>query len=364
MKKLLWVLIVCAAVGWGQKKAKNVILFIGDAGGVATLNLASAYAHDAPQKLYLQSMPHLALVDTSTASEWVTDSAAGMTAIVTGQKTHNGVLSQSAAALRGKSDGAPLKTILEYAEEKGLSTGVISNMNATDATPAACYAHANDRAQSAEIFRQFLAPRFGDGVDIMVGAGRKAILASGQKANLDLEAGLKARGYTFLDNPAAMPAGAQRLVILTDNGNFDPWAVVERSIDSLAKNKKGYFLMVEWDMHTNVIKAGLDRAVAMDDLVRRTAAKVGPKTLLLFAADHSFDLRLRGGKKGEPLMKEDGTQVDPAKPKIRMENGHTGEEIAAVAQGPGSERLRGFIPNTELFRIMMAAYDWKESGGR
>src|SRR5215470_201105 len=100
-----------------RKKAKNVILFLADAGGIPTLNAASAMEYGEPQKLFIQSWKNIGLSDTSTASQWVTDSAAGMTAIVTGRKTHNGVLSQGPDAERGKKDGTPLKTILEYAEE-------------------------------------------------------------------------------------------------------------------------------------------------------------------------------------------------------------------------------------------------------
>ena len=73
--------------------AKNVILFLADAAGIPTINAASRFGHDAPQRLFVQHMPFIGLSDTSTASEWVTDSAAGMTAIVTGVKTHNGVIS-------------------------------------------------------------------------------------------------------------------------------------------------------------------------------------------------------------------------------------------------------------------------------
>src|SRR5687768_5333997 len=94
------------------KRAKNVILFLADAGGVATLNAASLVGHNAPQKLYVQSWPSLALSDTSPTGQWVTDSAAGMTAIVTGRKTWNGVISQGPDTLRKLKDGTPLKTIL------------------------------------------------------------------------------------------------------------------------------------------------------------------------------------------------------------------------------------------------------------
>lgn len=43
---------------------------------------------------------------------------------------------------------------------------------------------------------------------------------------------------------------------------------------------------------------------------------------------------------------------------IRMENGHTGEGVLVAAQGPGAERVHGFLANTELFHIMMTAYGW------
>jgi alkaline phosphatase len=42
-----------------------------------------------------------------------------------------------------------------------------------------------------------------------------------------------------------------------------------------------------------------------------------------------------------------------------MDNGHTGEEVVVAAQGPGSGRVKGFILNSDLFQIMMAAYGWK-----
>ncbi|MGH9659938.1 MAG: alkaline phosphatase, partial [Bryobacteraceae bacterium] len=162
-------LLLCVPLVAAPKRAKNVILFLADAGGIPTLNAASLHGYGEPQKLYVQTWPHVALSDTSTASNWVTDSAAGMTAIVTGVKTHNGVISQGPDAVRGKQDGKPLKTVLEYAEQRGLSTGVLSNVNIADATPAACYSQANDRRKFGDIFLQVFNPRFGDGVDVVMG---------------------------------------------------------------------------------------------------------------------------------------------------------------------------------------------------
>ena len=114
--------------------------------------------------------------------------------------------------------------------------------------------------------------------------------------------------------------------------------------------------MVEWDMHTTNIKRGLDHVIEMDGVIEQTTKQVKNDTLILFTADHSFDLRVRGGKKGAPMIPEPNAPEDKAA--IRMENGHTGEEVLVAAQGPGAERVHGFLANTELFHIMMAAYGW------
>lgn len=352
-------LLTCALLAGADKHAKNIVLFLGDAGGIPTLNAASLYGYGEPQKLFIQSMPNIALSDTSPAGGWVTDSAAGMTAIVTGEKTHNGVISQSADAVRGVKDGMALKTILEYAEEHGLSTGVMSNMNMTDATPAACYAHANDRRKSGEIFSDLLNPKFGDGVDVMIGNGRDAIFAAVTKLGVNPEAKLKERGYEVTFSPEEIPVNGKRVVALFNGGDFDLSRAVKQAIDILSRNKKGYFLMVEWDMHTPNIKRGLDRVVTMDKVIRETAQRVKDDTLILFTADHSFDLRLRGGKRGDALFAAETDKEAVAKQPLRVDNSHTGEEVLAAAKGPGSERVRGYLRNTDLFHVMMAAYGWK-----
>jgi alkaline phosphatase len=358
-KFIILFLLAGSALSAAERHAKNVILFLGDAGGISTLNAASLYGHDAPQKLFLQHLPHIALSETSAANSWVTDSAAGMTAIVTGHKTNNGVLSESPTAVKGQSDGQPLKTILEYAEEKGLSTGVISNMAMWDATPAALYAHSNDRAKGTDIFSQILTPRFGDGVDLVIGGGRKTVFGAAENGKGGLrEDDFRKKGYALYDDPNSIPVSATRVIALFD-APFDVAPVVKKAIEILSRNPKGYYLMVEWDMHTTNIKKGLDNVLAMDGVIQQTAKQVKDDTLILFTADHSFDLRLRGGKKGDNLI-PDPTAAPEAKPKIRVENGHTGEEVLVAAQGPGSERVHGYMVNTDLFHIMMGAYGWSE----
>src|SRR5262249_53873705 len=154
--------------------------------------------------------------ETSSTNSWVTDSAAGMTAVVTGRKTANGVVSEAATPEPGSREGTPFKTILEYAEQHGLSTGVVSNMSMADATPAACYAHMHSRGEFGGIFLQIWRPRFGDGVDVVIGNGRKRIREETQALGADIDKELRASGRSVYDSVDAIPANARRVVALFD----------------------------------------------------------------------------------------------------------------------------------------------------
>ena len=368
MKKVLVAILLAPALLSAQGRAKNVVLFLADAGGIPTITAASLHAHGVSRALFIQKMPNIALSDTSTASQIVTDSAAGMTAIVTGQKTHNGVISQAADAVRGQTDGAPLKTILEYAEEHGLSTGLVTNDSLTGATPASLYAHANDRARSATIFQQAFAPRFGDGVDVMIGPGRAAISKSLAAAGVDIDTLSQTAKRPIHASLTEVPADARRAIVLLDSSNFDLEEAALAAHRILSRNKKGYFLMIEGDTHTDNVRLGLDRMVALDKTVAKLASVAGRDTLLVFTADHSFDIALRSGLLGKPLL--EGLEAEQAKaaeekrrniriPAVRMDNGHTGEPVMIAAMGPGAERVRGYMLNTDVFKVMMQAFGWK-----
>jgi alkaline phosphatase len=357
----LWLLLaqlasgpVASAAEVPARKAKNVILFLGDGTGLPTVHAASILRHGKSHGFFLHTLPNLGLSETSSASNWVTDSAAGMTAIVTGRKTHNGVISQAEDAERGVKDGAVLKTILEYAEEQGLSTGVVTNSPAADATPAACYAHSNDRGKWGEIFAQILRPRFGDGIEVVIGGGRDRILEQTAQLGLDMAAELKAKGYQFLDRPGTLSSAASggKLVALYEQRPYDiPLAeAVDAALGILRRNPKGFFLMVESNNHFTDVQSSLELMARFDDLIRSTSGKMsGTETLILFTADHSYDLRFpQGTPKGEDIL-----------PAMKVEGHHNAEEVLVLADGPGADRVRGFFSNTHLFHIMMSAYGWK-----
>jgi alkaline phosphatase len=348
-------LLLACTLASAAPKAKNVILFLGDGTGIATVNAASIHGHGKPRALYVQNMPFIGLSETSSASSWVSDSAAGMTAIVTGTKTHNGMISQGPDGIRGKKDGEGLKSILEYAEERGLSTGVVSNSPMADATPAACYARSNDRAKWGEIFLQVAKPRYGDGVDVVIGPGRERIVKETAALGADLAAELKSKGYVFHDSLDGWePSSTRRVVALIDTEDYDLGQAVDRAVQILSKNPKGFFLMVESNNHSKSPVKDLDRLVRFDEIIKSIAEQRRKDSLILFTADHSFDLRLPSGRKDEASIIA----------RMKVEGSHTGEEVLVAAEGPGAKEVRGIMPNTELFHIMMRAYGWQPASRR
>jgi len=361
--KALIAILVGAQLTAAAPHARNVILFIGDGVGISSLNAASIYGYGEPQALYLESMPYVALSDTSTAGGWVTDGSASLSAVATGVKTQIGIVSESADAIRGKKDGAPLKTVLEYAEERGLATGVISNEDKagiSDGVVSAFYSHSNDRMQLGVNFLQILAPRFGDGLDVAIGSGRKRILEDVSKLGRDLPAELRSHGYGYFESLDALAAGTRprRAVVLMDDYDFDLAHAVDQAISILQSNPKGFFLVVHSDCHWGDTRRILRRIVAFDRVVRKVAEQHRGDTLLLFTADHSYDLHIRGE---DPKLTGKGIDILPA---IKMEDFHTAEEVLLLATGPGAEQVHGFISNTQVFHIILNAFGWETEGSR
>src|SRR5262245_10285511 len=145
-----------AALQPDRRRARNVILFIGDGMGVSTVTAARIL--DGQQKgmwgeeneLSFEKFPYLAHSKTYQANQQVSDSAPTMTSIVTGSKTNDGFLSIAPSVLGPDFAAAAkpenrLRTILEQAEERGMWTGVVTTTRLTHATPAACYAHSPAR---------------------------------------------------------------------------------------------------------------------------------------------------------------------------------------------------------------------------
>lgn len=82
---------------------------------------------------------------TNTEKTVVTDSAAAGTALFTGQKTINGRVAANAAR-------EPIKLLAEYAADRGLSSGVVTSIQISHATPATFGSHNRSRGDLPAIF--------------------------------------------------------------------------------------------------------------------------------------------------------------------------------------------------------------------
>ncbi len=363
MNKQFAVLVVAAVASAAPaySQAKNIILFIGDGAGISSLNAASIYGYGKPQALYIQKMPHVALADTSTAREWVTDAAASASAWATGHKGRNGVVSMSPDTEKDVKNGEIYKTVMEYAMENGLSTGVISNDGVAGAAVAAFYAHHNNRGKAGEIFEQALHPKFGKGPDVIIGTGRKQIIDQAAALGRNLPADIKSGGYSYLDSMeglAKLDKSVGRIVVLTDDNSFDFDQAVQQAIARLSKNPKGFILVAHSDCHTGKTRTSLQRLVDLDKAVATTGEQMKNNSLILFTADHSYDLRIKGEALTETSRDSDHKKIISI---VSLEDEHTAEEVPLLAMGPGSERIGGFMSNTDVFKIMMTNFGWRAS---
>jgi len=144
-----------------------VILFVGD--GLGTGHIAAARAY-AGRPLSFEGWAVTTRVATHSANSLVTDSAAAGTALATGRKVANGVVS---LALPG--DGAAPETLLEQARRQGKKTGLVTTSYLTDATPAAFGAHAATRFDFAAIASNYLE---NTRPDVLLGGGGYGLAAT------------------------------------------------------------------------------------------------------------------------------------------------------------------------------------------
>lgn len=135
-------------------KARNVILFVGDGMGVATVTAARIFDGQSnglsgeEHVLPFETFPNVALVKTYNTNQQVPDSAGTITAMLTGTKTRAGVINVGPDALRRSCAGQlahPLTPITAPLRDAGKAVGVVTTTRITHATPAGMYARTAER---------------------------------------------------------------------------------------------------------------------------------------------------------------------------------------------------------------------------
>lgn len=339
----------------------RLILFIGDGVG-ASYWTAALFAAD---RLAVQELPVVGLVDTRATDSKVTDSAAGATAYAAGVRTYNGAIGVAP-------DSTPVETILEMAAARGMATGLVATSRITHATPASFAAHVPSRLMEWEIARQ-IAER---DVTVILGGGRALFADIYRPDSADLLGPMMQR-YTYLETPEELRAlrfdGVERLLGFFADSHM-PGAVTRQPVagvpaDSqwvptrepslgemtgaalavLDRDPDGFFLMVEasqpdWRGHGNepietIVAEMLDFDGAIGEALRYQERR--PETLIVVVADHET---------GGLAIEVDSTDTVVAGYTTAT---HTGQLVPLFAKGPGAERFAGLRRNDEVGRLFI-----------
>ncbi|MGE5495728.1 MAG: alkaline phosphatase [Burkholderiales bacterium] len=364
-----------------SKPPKYIFIMIGDGMGKGQRALAQGYTEykGSTTPLVMNTFPVSGTVTTRSLNADITDSAAAGTALATGHKTNNGMLSITP-------EGEALKTIIEEAEDLGLSTGVVTTTSITNATPAAFASHAESRAYEADIALDYL----DSGVDFFAGGGDNYFLPYSYSGGLDaagtsLESGrgderdlvseFADAGYkTFigargaLDFASYIPSAGDKVLAAFANAHM-PYeldrtsgslpapsleSMTQKAVEALAFDSDGFVLTVEGGRidhacHINDAASAVRETLAFDEAVAAAYdfyTRHPEETLIVVVADHET-----GGLRFE-LSDVEFAHIDAVKVSIqdRVQTAYAGDREAFysfIAEGLGladlNPRERGII---------------------
>ena len=358
-----------------EPQVKNVIYLIGDGmgfGAVSTLLLSE----DEPTGF--EMAPVIGLHETCSANNYVTDSAAGGTALATGTRTNNGYVGADP-------DGNQLTSVLRKAQTYGMKTGIVVNTTLTEATPGAFYGGVTSRKFVYDIAKQFTESE----VDLAIGGGLDHFV--GRPDSLDLTATLIEKGYdvylnweTVLETESDKFVGilplydlhrreenngeasaaegqevclAAQMAALNEDADrehlSEPTVYLEKAtakaLEVLSRNNKdGFFLMIESAIidgygHNNDGEGMVVEMKEFNRTLRQMIEYVNqhPETLLVVTADHET------GGTGVYYNGHTPGNEGPLRLKFST-SGHTGTVVPIFAYGAGAENFAGVMKNTDI----------------
>ena len=145
-----------------QKQAKNVILFVGDGMSLQAREMARIISKGLTNGKYndllaMEKMPHNALITTSGYDALTTDSANSASAYATGHKSVVNALGVYEDSTKDPMDDPRVENVAEILKRtRGMSIGIITQAESTDATPAAMVGHTRRRANQDLLASEYL----------------------------------------------------------------------------------------------------------------------------------------------------------------------------------------------------------------
>lgn len=331
---------------------KNVIICVGDGMGFEAVKAASYYASGEIGTLSFEQFPYIAEIATHAANTPMTDSAAAATAIATGHKVNNGVISMEIPG-----SGTPLKTLLEISQDLNKRTGLVSTTYITHATPAAFGAHNAQRNNLGEIAHDYLhATRpnviFGGGGNGLTEeraeiAGYTVVSNREELLNLNTETETLVSGQFGESNIPYMYDGRDNLPHLTEMASV--------CLDILFQQPEGFFLLLEGGRidhagHSNDIDRQLLETIEFSDAIQTVYDRVSDTddTIILVTADHET-----GGLR---VHENNGQGKVPV---ISWSTGgHTVSNVPLYGWGRNAEHVEGVMNNTDLINIVSGNSDF------
>ena len=379
-KSFLVIVIILVFLGnssWAE--VKNVILMIGDGMGFEHVKAASLYAYGEEGKLSFEQY-YRGEVTTHSADSYkedyhATDSAAAATAMATGQKVNYKVISERSRK--------PLKTILEYLQEQGKATGLITTTFITHATPAGFGAHNRSRDNYSDIANDYMTQtrpnilfgayeKNGKGMTVEKAKQGGYSVATTRQEMLDIVDPLDKNStenfyVAGLFCPDEMPYEYDyyclRILIPLDETEIVPdydtiphlSEMTSAALRVLDNDPNGFFLMVEGGKidkaaHDNIIERNIYETLEFDRAFRAVMkwAKDRDDTLIVVTADHET-----GGLRIVNARKRGFMPEVFWKSSYHSVKDHTGANVPVYAVGEGAENFVGVIDNTDIFKILM-----------
>ncbi len=307
-----------------KRKAKNIILLIGDGNGLTQIS-ATALANKG--ELSLTQLKNIGFLKTQSSDDFTTDSAGGATAIATGQKVPNRAIGVDA-------NGNSLKNITEILFENGFVSGIITTDEITGATPSSFYAHRRDRSMTEEIRNDF----FNSQLSIFVGGADATSKGKAALGDFEMQPSLE---------EIALSKKEKIGFHISENESPAPLSkAIKNVLVFLEKKSKPFFLMVEGAKidskgHANDIGGIINESIAFDQAIAEALkfADMNKNTLIIVTADHETGgLTLPQGNMKKNEIEGDFTTDD-----------HTGVMVPIFAYGPKSTEFQGVYDNHVLF---------------
>lgn len=434
MKRALFLFVVLAIVFTSSEllaetdpaakaKPKNIIIMIGDGMGYNTVYNASLYYTGRMDGFSWQGLsytasistyaiggsydPLLMWLDSSYCASGATDSAAAATALSCGIKTYNG-------AIGVNSQHQPVENIMERAKALGMSTGVVTSVPFSHATPAGFVAHNESRGNYADIALKMLE----SDVDVIMGAGHPYYDNDGKRQNRAISynyvggesgwSGLRNGDYgKFISKRKgfrkyregktpdrligvvqvhqtlqqrrssvvnAGPAAEKKPFQTPMNKNVPTLEeMAAAALNVLDNNEMGFVLMVEggaidWAGHANQTARSIEETLQFNDAIEAVLDWVEKKstwdeTLLIITADHETGYMFAEGASSSEVVP--GSKDGKIMPGVEWKSsGHTNQLVPFFVEGVAAKGLikrtkmkdavRGkYMDNTEIARYLL-----------